>query len=628
MTAAGEHHDEGDAGRGSRVGQEFGARTANRDVETRRQATVAGHVVERVEGTMRTRTLSLALGVLLALGMLPAHADAPGAQEQDATSATASSWPATGLSSTLASLSGGLSSLAGQLGAQAVLSSDNMEYVATIPIDAPGVSLKVRDHLDTPLVFVSGVKGISIYDISDPAMPVPMSHHPLPHSQNEDVQVAEDGTRVIIAADGNLPAPNPVTRGLHVFDTSDPSSPEHVAWLQDPEGTNHTAACADAACDWIYGSAGSIYEVVEEDGGVSTEVRGDWFELGAQVEGHGQALTRSHALNRSVHPDPETGEPVEVLISDSRPRLMMDVSDPATPRLLTSSGGLDLDDDGFIQHNNLRPNAHFWTPEGDGERERRGTIGPPGDLPGQHGRDRAPRGAGHPERGGQGDGSGGGTPSMEPLEVSGNASGQRAAEWGEDWPADGVSGGHLRPGELMIGNSESNLVPQCDEQSGGLTTWSLAGFHEGEPMRLLHQFRPVNSAPDSPYEDGNPPANALGCSGHWFDIQDGDNLIAASWYEHGVKLIEIQEDYSMEQIGYFQPLVTEAGAANWVVDRETGQEYIYSTDYARGLDIIRVHREAEPASERELAAAFHRGAARVDVAPSGYLHYKRHHHTH
>ncbi len=587
---------------------------------------------------MRTRTLSLLTGTLLVLAMLPAQAEPTPSSGGLAEAPT--SWSLPTATSTVSSLSTGLAALPGQLGqlgSMATLSSDNMEYVATIPVDSPGVSLKVRDHLDPPRIYVSGVKGISIYDISDPAMSIPLSHHPLPHSQNEDVQVAEDGSRMIIAADGNLPAPNPVTRGLHVFDTSDPESPEHVAWLDHPEGTNHTAACADAACDWIYGSSGGIFEVVtdEEDGEVSVEPRGGWFDLATEVEGHDEPLTRSHALNRSVHPHPDTGEPVEVLISDSRPRLMMDVSTPSNPQLLTSSEDLDLESDGFIQHNNLRPNAHFWTPDdaettevngddnGDARPDRRG---PPADGPGQDGRDRAPDGAGPPERNGNGNGDD--TGDIEPLEVSGNASGQRTAEWGENWPPDGVSGGDLRPGELMIGNSESNLVPQCTEESGGLTTWSLAGFDEGEPMTLMHQFRPVNSAPDSPFEDGNPPANALGCSGHWFDIQDGDNLIAASWYEHGVKVIQIQEDYSMEQIGYFQPVATEAGAAYWVVDRETGDEYIYSMDYARGLDIIRFHRDDDPASQQGMAAAFHRGASQVDVDPSAYLHYKRHHHDH
>ena len=568
---------------------------------------------------MRTKTFSLVLGLLLTLSVVPAQAETP------ATSSSASS---------SGSLAGGFSGLMRQLTSAAGLTSDNMEYVTTIPVDAPGVSAKIRDHLDTPLLFASGVKGLSIYDISDPASPTWLSSLPLPHSQNEDVQVSEDGTRVVIAADGNLPAPNPITVGLHVIDTSEPDSPDWVAWKDD--APNHTSACADAACDWIYGSSGGIYEVVTregengEDDEVTIEERGGWFEAAEQIDGH-EALTRSHALNRSVHPDPETGEPVDVLISDSTPRLMMDVNDPENPVVLTSSGEADLDDDGFLQHNSQRPNSQFWTPRdgdtGDGD-QRRG--GPPAGIPGDRGIGSVPEHAA-PRSADDDQGTDAATvegTQIPAFEVSGNASGQRTAQWGDDWEDDGISGGELRPGELVLGNSESNIVPQCTDSSGGLTTWDASDFDQGEPMRIIDQFRPVNSAPNSPFEHGNPPANALGCSGHWFDIQDGDNLIAASWYEHGVKVIEIQEDYSMEQIGYFQPVGTEAGAAYWVVDRETGEEYIYSMDYARGLDIIRFHRDVEAADQQSMAANYWRGASRVAVDPSYYLYYKRHLHEH
>ena len=117
---------------------------------------------------------------------------------------------------------------------------------------------------------------------------------------------------------------------------------------------------------------------------------------------------------------------------------------------------------------------------------------------------------------------------------------------------------------------------------------------------LLAEYRPTN---DLTFEDGDPPANALGCSGHWFDIQDGDNLLAASWYEHGVKVIELQEDYSMQQIGFFQPVAAESGAAYWVVD-DDGTEYIYSTDYARGVDVLRFDRDAAHPTAEEIEQAW------------------------
>lgn len=444
------------------------------------------------------------------------------------------------------------------------IASENMEYIGTIPVESPGVSHAVRDVGERRLLYVNGAKGLTIHDIEDPADPQRVGFLPLPHSQNEDIQVSEDGTRAIIAADGGLLVPVQHTRGLHIVDTSDPSNPQVVAWLDNTGGgTNHTATCADDACEWIYGNRGAIYHVPADTDGVEDiqTLATSWFANG---------VTSSHALNRSVHPDPETGEPVTIMISDSEPRLVLDATDPANPVVLATSNPADHEGDGFLQHNNARPNSAEWRP-------RSADDGTGGDAP-QRGPAALPEKAAAKakDRFGQtADGEGGPTATTDPF------------------------GGDLLPGELVIGNSESNIVPQCDDQSGGLTTFSIRDFDQGAPMTALHSFRPVNGD----WVDGNPPANGLGCSGHWFDIQDGDDLIAASWYEHGVKVIEVLPDYSMQEVGFFQPIVGAAGAASWVVD-DDGTEYIYSTDYERGLDIIRFDRDApRPSEEQKRAAA-------------------------
>jgi len=441
------------------------------------------------------------------------------------------------------------------------ITSPNIEYVGTIPVESPGVSHAVREVDGQRRLFVSGIKGLSIYDADDPAAPSLLGFLPLPHSQNEDVQVSADGTRAIIAADGGLPAPNQATRGLHVIDTTDPANPVWQAWLDNAAGgTNHTATCADDACEWVYGNRGSIYHVPADAASAEdVEVVGSWFREG---------ITSSHALNRSVHPDPVTGEPVTIMISDSEPRLVLDATDPANPVVLATSDPADHEGDGLLQHNNTRPNAALWRP--------RSAVADEPTAPTRKG------------------------PSQLPARAADRAR-QAAGVDGTSDPATPTTdpfGGHLRPGELVIGNSESNVVPQCDDESGGLTTFSIADFDQGAPMEPLHTFRPVNGS----WQDGNPAVNGLGCSGHWFDIRDGDTLIAASWYEHGVKVIEVQPDYSMREVGFFQPVVTAAGAATWVVD-DDGTEYIYSTDYARGLDILRFHRDAPEATPADTAAA-------------------------
>jgi hypothetical protein len=341
------------------------------------------------------------------------------------------------------------------------------------------------------------------------------------------MQVSQDGSRAIIAADGNLLAVNPVTVGLHIVDTSDPTNPRWQAWLDGAgQGTNHTAACADAKCRWIYGNRGAIYHApANAASGDDIRIVGNWFDLDERV-------TSSHALNRSTQRDARTGKLRQILISDSTPRLVIDVTRPGRPKVLATSNPDDHEDDGLLQHNNVRPNSRKWAPRS--------------------------RGPARPD----------------PF------------------------GGRLRPGELVIGNSESNLQPQCGDDAGGLTTFSIANFNKGRQMRKLHTFRPTNGT----WADGNPGMNALGCSGHWFDIRNGDNLIAASWYEHGVKVIEVLPDYSMREVGFFQAVATEAGSAHWVV-ADDGTEYIYSTDYARGVDILRFDRSAPRATGEQMSAA-------------------------
>lgn len=420
------------------------------------------------------------------------------------------------------------------------LSSDNVEYLGTIPLDAPGVGGEVVKHQDGRTYFyTTGLKGLSIYDVEDPAAPVLVGALAFPHSQNEDVKVSEDGTRTVISADGAFLLPvMPFSAGIHVVDTSDPSSPELVASIDEP---NHTAACADPDCDWIYGSTtGGIYDATGADDGVIERVEGrNW-----NVLDDGTAVGGRHALNRD-----EAG----IVISDSNPRLVLDPRPhtyegerfgPDNPRLLAHAERND-DIDDSLQHNNVRPNAAAWEPR------RTFRNGP---------------------RAGQ------------PLPPDAYAEPEGTGPLPE---------GSLRDGELLVGNSETNLNPQCS-MAGGISTWDLRDFDKGRAPVQLDSFLPVNGT----YADGNPAINALGCSGHWFTVNDG--LVTASWYEHGVRFLEIGMDTgSIEEVGFFQPVATQAGAAYWIDD-----EHVYNVDYARGIDILRFDRDGARPTEQERTASW------------------------
>ncbi len=379
--------------------------------------------------------------------------------------------------------------------------SDNVQYVGTLPI-SPGIGGRVLWVGDQQRLYMTGSQGLYVLDVTAPERPSVLGFYHLPHFQNEDVDVSDDGTRVIISTDtAGVDRGGSTANGIHVLDTSDLSSIRRVGFFAQ---SNHTTTCADAACEWLYGSSGNIYDARDP---ASIKNVGRWNTSGGSA----------HALNRD-----ESG----LMIGDTNPRLVLDVSDPAAPQVLASGRASVNLPDGLLQHNNVRLDALEWQPR----------------------------------------------------------------EEGDDSP-------EIRPGEMFLGNSESNLRQQCGANAGGLSSWSMVDFDKGAEPQQLEVFRPVNGD----WANGDPAVNALGCSGHWFTVRD--RMIAASWYEHGVRFIEVDEQGRFEQKGFFQPVATEAGAAHWVVG-EDGTEYVYSMDYARGIDILKFDRDGEVPSEQEVTASW------------------------
>ena len=397
------------------------------------------------------------------------------------------------------------------------LMSDNVTYVATLPIEAIGARYLVVNN--QPRLYVTGASGLVIYDVSNPALPVPLGKLALPHFQNEDVDVSDDGSRVIISTDTATVrvtgASSPgASNGIHVIDTSNPANPRQVGFVALG---NHTTTCADPKCEWLYGSGGRIIDATNP--AEPKDTSRTWRSGGSG----------GHALNRDAS---------GLLISDSTPRFVLDVTGQfeegasyATPKVVaTGSPAVVNTPDGLLQHNNVRVGASQWVPR--------------------------------------------------------------------DPTAPDYTNPALRLGELLIGNSESNVRTQCGNNAGGLSSWSMANFDRGHALKQLEVFRPVNGT----WVDGNPAINGLGCSGHWFTAHN--NMIAAAWYEHGIRFIEVNPATGkFTQKGFFQPVATEAGSAHWIID-DDGTQYVYTTDYARGIDILRFNPAAQPPSEDAIRASW------------------------
>src|SRR5262249_22621071 len=74
--------------------------------------------------------------------------------------------------------------------AQAQLKSGNVSLLAKLPDSAGAIG--ARFSPDGRTMYVSSATGLQVYDVSTPAAPRKLSQLPLPHFENEDVDVGRD----------------------------------------------------------------------------------------------------------------------------------------------------------------------------------------------------------------------------------------------------------------------------------------------------------------------------------------------------------------------------------------------------------------------------------------------------
>src|SRR4051794_41816288 len=70
------------------------------------------------------------------------------------------------------------------------LNSDNVSQIGKLP-DAVG-AIGARFSPDGQTMYVTSATGLGIYDVTDPESPALLSRLPLPHFENEDVDVGRD----------------------------------------------------------------------------------------------------------------------------------------------------------------------------------------------------------------------------------------------------------------------------------------------------------------------------------------------------------------------------------------------------------------------------------------------------
>ena len=175
------------------------------------------------------------------------------------------------------------------------------------------------------------------------------------------------------------------------------------------------------------------------------------------------------------------------------------------------------------------------------------------------------------------------------------------------WPQGGKD-------RFMMTTFETNGEVRCSEASGEFATWNTRGWQTRKKFRLLDQYRVANGT----WLDGNPAANQLGCSAHWFsEHPDFDNggLVASGFYEHGVRFLKVSDSGQIREVGYFMGWGGSTSAAYWVTDN-----IVYAIDYTRGIDVLRFNRHAGAATAAEVSqSSWERLAAAAATAPAQFV---------
>lgn len=147
------------------------------------------------------------------------------------------------------------------------------------------------------------------------------------------------------------------------------------------------------------------------------------------------------------------------------------------------------------------------------------------------------------------------------------------------WPRAGKD-------RFFLVQGETPFSGRCTENSGAFMTWDTSRWKASRTFRLIDEFRVTNGT----YTDGNPAAGVFGCTVMWFQQHPSfhnGGLVAAGFFEHGTRFLEVSRRGEISQVGYFMPFAGSTIATYWITD-----EIVYAVDVTRGLDILRFNRGA------------------------------------
>jgi hypothetical protein len=218
--------------------------------------------------------------------------------------------------------------------------SSNVHLLTHIPGNAAGMNFK--DHY----AFVTGWTGLQVLDIADPASPQPAAELPLPHFENEDVDLC--GNTLIIVNDREAKDLGSV---MYVVNIANPLTPYIAAVLPlgltgSGRGSGHIANFVKPDCTQAWVDGGDHVEVVDLTVQSAPRSLGK-FESAASMS---DAFKVSHDTERD-----STGTVWNVGGGGAAAYKL--TADPLAPKLLATTGAAGTNPspyNDFILHNSQR----------------------------------------------------------------------------------------------------------------------------------------------------------------------------------------------------------------------------------------------------------------------------------
>lgn len=230
--------------------------------------------------------------------------------------------------------------------------SSNVEHLGNVPT-GPALGMVFKDHW----AFVTGPAGLTVLDIAIPAAPFVVAVHPLPHFENEDVDLC--GNTVLITNDR---ASRDLGSVLYAFDVSVPSSPQLVSVTPvgltgSGRGAGHIANFVASDCSLMWLDGGDLVEVFDMTDPAAPRSLGK-FESAASLSVAFKVTHDTERDSRGVLWSVGGGGAAGYRLT----------SDPLAPQLVSSTGPAGVNPspyNDFILHNSKRNGSTLLITEED-----------------------------------------------------------------------------------------------------------------------------------------------------------------------------------------------------------------------------------------------------------------------